>query len=168
MKWFTKHWISPRRKTGMDIKWMKKTAVIYCRWGGRGNVLWDYVFWVDYQPSSIKGRRWRRKSLGKTERCGDDEEEEEKKERSNTASPCKNVYLCCVSSPVCSVLVYALRVLSLCAALYYLYFSGSLCVYHTWVKLPSQTLPHSLFYPTQVQKNCSLSFGRTQNAPKWN
>lgn len=67
------------------------------------NVLWNDVFWVDCQPSSIRGRRWRRKSLGKTEKCGDDEEERKKEAKSLL-----HVRMCTSLLFLCTVLLLVL------------------------------------------------------------
>lgn len=139
---------------------------------------------MDCQPGSIRGRRWRRKSLAKTENCGDDEEEEERKKQKSLLHVrmctsllflCTIWFLCCFFSPVCGyVLLCGIYFYVLCLgfvsvhSISFIFLSCSICVYHTWVKQPSPTLSTAFFYPTQVQENCSLSFGLTQTAPELN
>lgn len=64
------------------------------------------MFRVDCQSRSIRGRKWRRKSFGKTEKCGDDKEEEEEKQKE--AKSLLHVRMCISPVFLCTVLLLVL------------------------------------------------------------
>lgn len=138
-----------------------------------GHLLWNDVFWVDCEPSNIRERRWR-KSLGKTEKYGDDEEEEERKIEAKSLLHVRMFtsllfmctvlllvlcFLTCVWFCVGVTFCFMFYVFVLCAALYFLTFLFCVAFVCTTPGSNSLHTTYGLFYPTQVQKNCNVLCG---------